>query len=222
MHVRDGEHASLEDGPGLEPSTALRLLCDATLFCVHHDADGNPMDVGRTTRKVPGRLRKALWQRDRGCRFPGCGRRRRVDAHHIQHWTNRGLTALHNLVLLCRRHHRAIHKQGFSVEMGPDGQPRFFAPDGSPMPEAATTPTPAGDPRRWHNAPVAPAAVDTQWAGEEVDLDYVASVLSSRPGDVPEGDPTRPGDPDDPVPSPEVRESPEGGDHELPGAEDVA
>jgi hypothetical protein len=187
VHVRDGELVALDDGPGLDQPTALRLMCDASLYCVHTGATGRVMSVGATTRRIPSMLRKALRHRDGGCRFPGCGVRRRVDGHHIQHWTRGGPTALHNLVLLCRRHHRAIHHKGFSVVMGADGQPRFFAPDGSALAEVTPMPSTSGAPQRWHVGPVDPAAVDTRWRGERVDLAYVASVLAQRrerdPGD---------------------------------------
>jgi len=47
----------------------------------------------------------------------------------VQHWADGGATALRNLVLLCRAHHRAIHR-GFGVEMV-DGSPLFSRPDGT-------------------------------------------------------------------------------------------
>ena len=59
--------------------------------------------------------RRALAYRDHGCRFPGYdlpfGQ-----AHHIKHWAQGGPTTLWNLVLLCRRHHRSVHEEGFRVE----------------------------------------------------------------------------------------------------------
>nr|WP_169310533.1 hypothetical protein [Rhodococcus oryzae] len=38
------------------------------------DTDDNPIDVGRTTRLIPRKLRRALNARDCGWHFPGCGR----------------------------------------------------------------------------------------------------------------------------------------------------
>jgi len=76
-------------------------------------------------------MRRAVIVRDRHCRFPGCDRPQSwCDAHHVVHWTNGGSTALHNLVLLCRRHHRLIHHRKFGVEIA-DGQPRFYRSDGT-------------------------------------------------------------------------------------------
>ena len=113
-------HATLEDAEGLRVSaeTARRMACDAGAVVMRHAADGSVLDVGRKTRTIPPALRRALLARDRQCRFPGCNARR-CDAHHVRHWADGGPTRLDNLVLLCRRHHRAVHEEGFLVRMGP-------------------------------------------------------------------------------------------------------
>lgn len=90
---------------------------------------GQPLDVGRETRTVPAGLRRALILRDRGCTFPGCDRPPGwTDAHHIVHWADDGTTALDNLVLLCRHHHRVTHHQPWTVEIGTDGHARWRPP----------------------------------------------------------------------------------------------
>ena len=53
---------------------------------------------------------------------------------------------LGNLALLCRRHHRAVHEEGYRVERAPDGALRFFRPDGRPLPEVPPLPTITADP----------------------------------------------------------------------------
>jgi hypothetical protein len=50
-------------------------------------------------------------------------------AHHVVHWVDGGPTAVSNLVLLCRRHHRTVHR-GFRVEVA-GGRPVFRRRDGS-------------------------------------------------------------------------------------------
>jgi len=80
-----------------------------------HDArTGTILSVGRKTRTVPPALRRALDYRDRGCRFPGCGRRY-TDAHHVRHWADGGETSLSNTLLLCRHHHRLVHEGSWQV-----------------------------------------------------------------------------------------------------------
>ncbi len=90
-----------------------------------------PLDVGRKTPVIPAALRRAVVVRDRCCRFPGCRRPHPwCDGHHVRHWAEGGETSLSNLVLLCRRHHRLFHEDGFSVEMTEKG-PLFRRPDAS-------------------------------------------------------------------------------------------
>ena len=101
--------------------------------------DGTVLDVGRKTRTIPPAIRRALTARDHRCRFPGCNCRH-CDAHHVQHWADGGVTRLDNLLMLCRRHHRAVHEEGFGVELRGDGDARFFWPDGRPFPDAPATP----------------------------------------------------------------------------------
>jgi hypothetical protein len=50
----------------------------------------------------------------------------------LKHWALGGETALHNLVLLCGRHHKFVHEYGYRVEMDAAGQPQFVDPQGRP------------------------------------------------------------------------------------------
>jgi hypothetical protein len=119
--------------------TSRRLSCDATTVRMDHDERGAVLDVGRRTRTVPPALRRALEFRDGTCRFPGCGVRH-TDAHHVRHWAEGGETALSNLLLLCRFHHRAVHEGGIAVEARDDGTFVFRRPDGSPLRPAPQPP----------------------------------------------------------------------------------
>jgi len=92
--------------------------------------------VGRKTRVIPPAIRRALWARDGGCRFPGCGSRH-AEGHHIVHWALGGKTSLDNLVLLCHAHHKAVHEGGFVVRMGRYGQPYFLDLNGCRIPDQA-------------------------------------------------------------------------------------
>jgi Domain of unknown function (DUF222)/HNH endonuclease len=95
-------------------AAARRLACDAAVTRVITSGASQPLDVGRRSRTVPPAIRTALTVRDRGCVFPHCGRPSAwTDAHHVTHWADGGATALENLVLLCRTHHRAVHEGGW-------------------------------------------------------------------------------------------------------------
>jgi len=108
----------LEEGSHVPAGTSQRLACDASRVVTRHDAGGQIVEVGARTRTIPKALRRALHHRDRSCRFPGCtvrvGR-----GHHLQHWAQGGPTTLSNLALLCRRHHRAVHEEGYQLERLP-------------------------------------------------------------------------------------------------------
>lgn len=104
-----------------------RIACDARV--IRQPAPG--MTIGRSRRSVPDGMRRAIIERDRGCRFPGC-RNKRADAHHITHWADGGATATSNLVLLCRRHHRHVHEDGFTIELDAStADVRVRRPDGA-------------------------------------------------------------------------------------------
>ena len=129
-----------EEGSRVSAETSARLCCDAEVVPIARGADGSVLDVGRRSRTVGWRLRKALDARDGGCRFPGCGSRVRTHAHHITHWAHGGETAMDNLVLLCPFHHRAVHEGGWRVEMDKRGVPNFFNPLGVRMPVVPESP----------------------------------------------------------------------------------
>ena len=91
-----------------------------------------PLDLGRTTRTVPPQLRKAVIQRDKKCRFPGCEQPPSVcQIHHLIPWAQGGATALGNLALFCRFHHViVIHRWGWKITCHPNGTTTATAPDG--------------------------------------------------------------------------------------------
>jgi hypothetical protein len=111
--------AYFEDKPWISAETARRLSCDASLVTVLEDEGGGVLNVGRRSRVVPGHIRRALMERDGVCQYPGCHESRYVDAHHIVHWAEGGETSLDNLVILCRHHHRQLHRGSFDLaELG--------------------------------------------------------------------------------------------------------
>jgi hypothetical protein len=129
-----GTVAELEEAGPIPSEVARRMACDASVSRVITSGSSEPLEVGRRTSVVPAGIRRAVVVRDRGCRFPGCDRPQGwCDAHHVVHWAHGGHTALSNLMLLCRRHHRLVH-HGFGLEMA-NGRPRFSRPDGTVLEE---------------------------------------------------------------------------------------
>jgi hypothetical protein len=129
----------LDGGAPLAAETARRLACDASVVRLL-ERDGRPLSIGRKSRAVPPAMRRALSARDRGCRFPGCGSRRFLHAHHIHHWAHGGPTKLENLVELCSTHHRLLHEGGYRIEPRPDGTLAFHRPDGRRIPDCPQPP----------------------------------------------------------------------------------
>ncbi len=137
--------AELHDGAWLRADTLYRLGCDAGLVLARTDRQGRVLDVGRRLRSVPAPLLRALWLRDRSCRFPGCTARAFVEAHHIQHWVHGGPTSLENTALLCHAHHVAVHEGGFGLARDAHGGLRFTDRDGRDISRAPEAPAPPDD-----------------------------------------------------------------------------
>ena len=176
----------VEDGGRVSAETSQRLGatgCDASRVVMQHDAEGRIFEVGAKTRTIPPALRRALLHRDHSCRFPGC-HGRFCQAHHIRHWAQGGPTTLSNLVLLCRRHHRSVHEEGFQVDRQPDGELRFRRPDGRVVPDVPSPPPappdPVSDVRAQNDAAGIVVNVQTAtpgWQGERLDVGYAIDVL---------------------------------------------
>src|SRR5688572_20301401 len=173
----------LDDGPHVSAETSRRLACDASRVVMRHDPDGPVVEIGARTRTIPPALRRALHHRDRGCRFPGCGLPV-GQGHHVKHWAQGGPTTLSNLAMLCRRHHRAVHEEGFQVERRPDGALRFQWPDGRHLPDVPPPSSLPADPetalRAEHVAQGVRIHARTscpRWMGERLNVGYALDVL---------------------------------------------
>jgi hypothetical protein len=107
----DGEFT----GP-IHPRDIEGLLCDCDISRIVTGPDSLPLDVGRMRRNPTPALRRALVERDGGCRWPDCDRPAGFcDAHHVTPWLAGGETKLTNLVLLCSHHHHVTHAPGWSI-----------------------------------------------------------------------------------------------------------
>ena len=173
----------VEDGARVSAETSQRLGCDASRVVMQHDTEGRIFEVGAKTRTIPPVLRRGLLHRDRSCRFPGC-HGRFCQAHHIRHWAQGGPTTLSNLALLCRRHHRAVHEEGYRVDRQPDGELRFQRPDGHVVPDVPCPPQaptdPVSDVRAQNDAAgimVNARTATPGWWGERLNVGYAIDVL---------------------------------------------
>jgi hypothetical protein len=177
-----GAESEIEDGRNVSAETSRRLSCDAGVVHWLENKQGETLSVGRKTRTIPPSIRRALQRRDQGCRFPGCSCDRFVDAHHIRHWADGGETVLNNLVLLCHRHHRMVHEDGFAVHSLDDGQIYFTDPRGSRLPDT-------GDGRfrgnvyalttanRRSGLKIDPKTGECRWQGERMDDDLAVLCM---------------------------------------------
>ncbi|WP_162458588.1 HNH endonuclease signature motif containing protein [Pseudactinotalea suaedae] len=187
----------LEMGPALHPSTARRLCCDTGLLLSLHKETravrahltampnarpGRTLNLGRRRRLASRAQLRALWDRDHGCRFPGCERRRHLHAHHIVHWADGGRTDLDNLVLLCGQHHRLLHEGEYTLALRGatvtiydnkghlvPAVPRAFDPAPALSPSGLTAGTRTGDP-----LPLDPVN------GGPLELEYAVGVATER------------------------------------------
>jgi len=177
-----GGEAELEDGGNISAETARRASCDAGVVHWLDSSDGEPLSIGRKSRSIPPAIRRALQRRDGGCRFPGCTNTHFVDAHHIQHWSDGGETAMENLLLLCRHHHRLVHEGGFGIRTSTEGVIEFSNPAGEVIP---TGPARNSRGNAWslfeHHSEsgiqITPKTAQSQWLGEKMDDDMAIQVM---------------------------------------------
>src|SRR5262249_3211890 len=166
----------LEGGARVPAGTSQRLACDASRVVMRHDANGRITEVGARTRTIPPALRRALQHRDKSCRFPGCS----VpfgQVHHIRHWADGGPTKLSNLAMLCGRHHRAVHEEGFQLERQANGELVFRRPDGRPLSDVPVAPAMPAAPcetlrEQQDTLHINARTAMPGWQGERLDLGY--------------------------------------------------
>ena len=118
----------LEGGGTVPAETVQRYACDTALIRITGHAELEH-ELNHASRTIPASTRRALESRDRSCVFQGCGRPLAwCDGHHLVWWTRGGATALPNLALLCRPHHRMVHEGGWRLERQKDGRFKAIPP----------------------------------------------------------------------------------------------
>jgi hypothetical protein len=106
----------LEGGGTVPAATVQRYACDSAIVRITGRGELEH-ELSHATRTIPPSTRRALEARDQHCVFEGCDRRLSwCDGHHLLWWIKGGPTTLPNLALLCRRHHRMVHEEGWTLE----------------------------------------------------------------------------------------------------------
>jgi hypothetical protein len=136
----ESDDASIEpamlDGYGPIPaSMARRLIADgADSFhrVLTDPRDGAPLEIGRTSYRIPKAMRQWLRLRDGKCPFPGCNNHSLDnEADHLLAWAHGGTTGITNLGQPCRKHHRLKHTTGWKPTPATlDKPPGWTSPTG--------------------------------------------------------------------------------------------
>src|SRR5438309_5024082 len=114
--TRGAPAGELEGGGTVPAETVQRYACDSAISRITGQGELEH-ELNHASRTLPASTRRALEARDRHCVFPGCTRPLNwCDGHHLVWWTRGGATALPNLALLCRPHHRMVHEEGWTFE----------------------------------------------------------------------------------------------------------
>ncbi len=133
-------NAGLIDGTPIDLDEIRHLASQADIIPMIFNAEGQPLYLGKAQR-APNKAQKlALYKRDGGC--VGCGLRPQIcDAHHIQPWDQNGPTNITNLVLLCPRCHKKIHKHHHTIHHNPTNGSYHLKPPPRPSPKTHPPPT---------------------------------------------------------------------------------
>ena len=113
--VKGAEPAELEGVGPIANQTLQRHACDASVSWLLGNVE-KEQEASHERRQIPPSVRRALVARDKDCVFNGCHRPASwCDGHHVRWWTRGGKTELENLALLCGRHHRMVHEEGWTI-----------------------------------------------------------------------------------------------------------
>ncbi|PNI09118.1 HNH endonuclease [Arthrobacter sp. AFG7.2] len=128
------------DGLGpVPPSVARRLVADgaSSLYRVLvNPRDGAPLEIGRTSYRLPEALKRWLKMRDGRCTFPGCSNHSLDnEADHLTAWQHGGATGISNLGQACPKHHSLKHRSGWTPTQATKNEPPgWMSPTGRQYP----------------------------------------------------------------------------------------
>ncbi|MDQ1059606.1 hypothetical protein QFZ23_003507 [Arthrobacter globiformis] len=133
------EPATLDGYGPIPASMARRLVADggtSFLRVLTDPRDGAPLEIGRTSYRIPKHMRQWLRLRDGKCTFPGCNNHSLDnDADHVLAWADGGTTGISNLGQPCPKHHRLKHGTTWRpVGATRDTPPGWISPTGRHYP----------------------------------------------------------------------------------------
>jgi hypothetical protein len=128
------------DGYGPVPASMARRLvgegAGSFLRVLTDPRSGAPLEIGRSSYRVPKAMRQWLRLRDGRCPFPGCNNHSLDnEADHLLAWAEGGGTGISNLGQPCRKHHRLKHTTPWRpVDATRDQPPGWISPTGRTYP----------------------------------------------------------------------------------------
>ncbi len=143
--TRGRQGAHLEGGVALNPEVAARLACTSQIEVLFEGEEGGVLARAALRRRPPAWMVREILRRRPCCAFPGCGRRRYLEIHHLRSFGRGGPTTLENLAPLCAFHHKLPHELGWGFRRV-QGREVWTRPDGVPY-QAGPSPPPDVVPR---------------------------------------------------------------------------
>jgi len=134
--IKGAPAGELEGGGTVPAETVQRIACDSAVSRITGQGELEH-ELSHASRTLPASTRRALEARDRHCVFPGCTRPLSwCDGHHLVWWTRGGATALPNLAMLCRPHHRMVHEENWRLVRQKDGRFSAIPPPRAVLPNS--------------------------------------------------------------------------------------
>lgn len=140
LQARTG-HCVTASGTLLPMTDLIRMASHAYHHLViFREADERPLYLGRSKRIASADQRLVLHAKDRGCSAPGCDVPGYLcEVHHVDEWTNGGLTNIDRLTFACGPHHRLIKPGGWRTRKRKDGKTEWLPPPELPLQAGANT-----------------------------------------------------------------------------------
>lgn len=103
-------------------------------LCIFDKHTEQPLYLGRSRRIASADQRIVLHAKDRGCTAPGCDMPGYLsEVHHVDEWTDGGLTNIDRLTFACPADHKLIKPGGWRTRKRPDGSTEWIPPAHLPL-----------------------------------------------------------------------------------------